>query len=208
MNIKVIFTTAVLAVASAALFVGSSAHAAETPSPKMVTVQPGDSLTIIAEANGTTYQRIFDANEGIRHPDYINPGQELRIPAADEQLAARALPAPVVASPVVAYTPAAQPSYSGGTRQVTQAAAPVSGGSTWDQIAQCESGGNWAINTGNGYQGGLQFSPSTWTGHGGGAYAPSANQATREQQIAVAEKVLASQGYGAWPSCTSKLGLR
>ncbi|MFC9788780.1 transglycosylase family protein [Rhodococcus sp. NPDC127528] len=79
--------------------------------------------------------------------------------------------------------------------------------SDWDRLAQCEAGGNWGINTGNGYQGGLQFSPSTWNAHGGGQYAATANQATREQQIAVAEKVLASQGWGAWPSCSSSLGL-
>ncbi|GAA4259936.1 transglycosylase family protein [Dietzia aurantiaca] len=81
-------------------------------------------------------------------------------------------------------------------------------GSTWDAIAQCESGGNWATNTGNGFSGGLQFHPQTWTGHGGGQYAPSAHLATREQQIAIAEKVRASQGWGAWPACTSRLGLR
>ncbi|MFJ4656688.1 transglycosylase family protein [Nocardia sp. NPDC088792] len=79
--------------------------------------------------------------------------------------------------------------------------------SDWDRLAQCEAGGNWGINTGNGFQGGLQFSPSTWTAAGGGEYAPTANQATREQQIAVAEKVLATQGWGAWPSCSSHLGL-
>jgi len=71
----------------------------------------------------------------------------------------------------------------------------------WDQVARCESSGNWAINTGNGYQGGLQFAPSTWSGHGGGQFAPAANLATREQQIAIAEKVLATQGRGAWPVC-------
>ncbi|MGB5112862.1 MAG: transglycosylase family protein [Mycobacterium sp.] len=71
----------------------------------------------------------------------------------------------------------------------------------WDTVARCESGGNWAINTGNGYHGGLQFSPSTWSGHGGGEFAPSAFLATKEEQIAVAERVLASQGKGAWPSC-------
>jgi len=71
----------------------------------------------------------------------------------------------------------------------------------WDQVASCESSGNWAINTGNGYQGGLQFSPGTWSGHGGGQFAPAANMATREQQIAIAEKVLATQGKGAWPVC-------
>ncbi|MBI5736740.1 MAG: transglycosylase family protein, partial [Mycolicibacterium neoaurum] len=71
----------------------------------------------------------------------------------------------------------------------------------WDTVASCESGGNWAINTGNGYHGGLQFSPSTWSGHGGGEFAPSAYLATKEEQIAVAERVLASQGKGAWPTC-------
>lgn len=89
------------------------------------------------------------------------------------------------------------------------AAAPaVADGSVWDSIAQCESTGNWSINTGNGFSGGLQFTPSTWAGFGGTAYAPEAWQATREQQIAVAEKVQAAQGWGAWPACTSKLGLR
>jgi hypothetical protein len=71
----------------------------------------------------------------------------------------------------------------------------------WDQVARCESGGNWAINTGNGYQGGVQFSPSTWASHGGGEFAPAANMATKDEQIAVAERVLASQGRGAWPVC-------
>ncbi|MDK8511362.1 DUF3235 domain-containing protein [Corynebacterium bovis] len=79
--------------------------------------------------------------------------------------------------------------------------------SDWDRLAQCESGGDWAINTGNGFQGGLQFSPSTWSAHGGGEFAATANQASREQQIAVAERVLASQGWGAWPACSASLGL-
>ncbi|MEX3101407.1 transglycosylase [Streptomyces sp. V2] len=73
--------------------------------------------------------------------------------------------------------------------------------SEWDAVAQCESGNNWAINTGNGYYGGLQFSASTWAAYGGTAYAATANQATKSQQIEIAEKVLASQGKGAWPSC-------
>ncbi|WP_428340712.1 transglycosylase family protein [Mycobacterium sp.] len=78
------------------------------------------------------------------------------------------------------------------------AAAPDS---EWDRVASCESGGNWGINTGNGYHGGLQFSQGTWAAHGGGEYATSANRATRDQQIAVAERVLATQGRGAWPVC-------
>jgi resuscitation-promoting factor RpfA len=84
-----------------------------------------------------------------------------------------------------------------------QAAAATDG--EWDQVARCESGGNWAINTGNGYHGGVQFSSSTWAAHGGGQYAPSAELATKDQQIAVAERVLASQGRGAWPVCGGPL---
>jgi resuscitation-promoting factor RpfA len=84
-----------------------------------------------------------------------------------------------------------------------QAAAATDG--EWDQVARCESGGNWGINTGNGYHGGVQFSSSTWAAHGGGQYAPSAELATKEQQIAVAERVLATQGRGAWPVCGGPL---
>ncbi len=88
------------------------------------------------------------------------------------------------------------------------AAPPVSDGSVWDRLAQCESGGNWAINTGNGYYGGLQFSAGTWRSQGGTQYAPLPHQATREQQIAVATKLRdASGGYGAWPGCARSLGL-
>ncbi|GAA2237513.1 hypothetical protein GCM10010430_18080 [Kitasatospora cystarginea] len=79
--------------------------------------------------------------------------------------------------------------------------------STWDKVAQCESGGNWSINTGNGFYGGLQFTASTWAAFGGTQYAPQANLATKAQQIAIAEKVLASQGPGAWPVCSVKAGL-
>ena len=68
----------------------------------------------------------------------------------------------------------------------------------WDAIAQCESGGNWAINTGNGYYGGLQFSPSTWSSNGG---VGMPNQASRAEQIRIAENVLRTQGIGAWPTC-------
>jgi resuscitation-promoting factor RpfA len=79
--------------------------------------------------------------------------------------------------------------------------------STWDRLAECESGGRWDVNTGNGYFGGLQFSPSTWRAFGGGEFAPSAHQASRAQQIVVAERTLAEQGWGAWPACSRRLGL-
>jgi Transglycosylase-like domain len=84
----------------------------------------------------------------------------------------------------------------------------VSNGSVWDRIAQCESGGNWAINTGNGYYGGLQFLGSTWRAYGGTQYASRADLASREQQIAIAERVKNDVGWVAWPACTRKLGLR
>ncbi len=86
-------------------------------------------------------------------------------------------------------------------------AASAATGETWDRLAQCESGGNWAINTGNGYYGGLQFSSGTWRAHGGTQYAARADLASREQQIATAEGTLASHGWGAWPSCSRQLGL-
>ncbi|MFG2759244.1 transglycosylase family protein [Streptomyces wuyuanensis] len=77
--------------------------------------------------------------------------------------------------------------------------------SEWDAVAQCESGGNWSINTGNGYYGGLQFSASTWAAYGGTAFASTADQASKSQQIQIAEKVLAGQGKGAWPNCGTGL---
>ncbi|MET9895980.1 transglycosylase family protein [Streptomyces sp. NPDC006465] len=79
--------------------------------------------------------------------------------------------------------------------------------STWNKVAACESSGNWSINTGNGYYGGLQFTQSTWEAYGGKAYARRADQATKDQQIAVAEKVLKGQGPGAWPVCSVRGGL-
>ncbi|HVV11835.1 MAG TPA: transglycosylase family protein [Amycolatopsis sp.] len=82
----------------------------------------------------------------------------------------------------------------------------ISGSAIWDKIAQCESTGNWAANTGNGFEGGLQFTNSTWLAYGGGAYAQHAYQASRTEQIAIAEKVQAGQGWGAWPVCSKKAG--
>ncbi len=85
------------------------------------------------------------------------------------------------------------------------AAATSTSYGVWDRLADCESGGDWAANTGNGFYGGLQFVLSTWAANGGSGMP---NQASREQQISVAERVLASQGWGAWPACSAQLGLR
>jgi hypothetical protein len=85
--------------------------------------------------------------------------------------------------------------------------APAEARSVWDSVASCESGGNWAINTGNGYYGGLQFSSSTWKAYGGTRYASRANRASKAAQIAIAQRVLSAQGPGAWPTCGRRAGL-
>jgi hypothetical protein len=76
----------------------------------------------------------------------------------------------------------------------------------WDRLAACESSGNWDANTGNGYKGGLQFDDRTWRAHGGNSYAPSADRASREEQIVVGKQVQREQGWRAWPSCGGRLG--
>ncbi len=87
------------------------------------------------------------------------------------------------------------------------AAQSASASSVWDAVAQCESGGNWSTSTGNGFYGGLQFTHQTWQAFGGGAYGYNADDATREQQITIAQKVLQAQGPGAWPVCSQEAGL-
>jgi resuscitation-promoting factor RpfA len=110
----------------------------------------------------------------------------------------------------VATTPPAQPSAVPPTTEPTAAptdpaVAPAATPGTWEKVAQCESSGNWGTNTGNGFYGGLQFTASTWRSFGG---AGMAHQASRAEQIAVGERVLAAQGWKAWPVCSRKLGLR
>jgi uncharacterized protein YabE (DUF348 family) len=84
---------------------------------------------------------------------------------------------------------------------------PIHDGATWDALAKCESGGNWADNTGNGFYGGIQFDQNTWVRQGGLRYAPRADLATRREQIAIAQVTRARQGWGAWPACTGRLGI-
>src|SRR5690606_38640525 len=90
-----------------------------------------------------------------------------------------------------------------GAATLIPTAANAADGATWDALAQCESGGNWSINTGNGYYGGLQFSLPTWEANGGSG---NPADASREEQIRVAENVLATQGWGAWPTCSAQIG--
>lgn len=205
MKFNVKFTTLAVSVsiAMATLLGGGFAHAA---GPAEVTVVAGDTLSSIATAHQTTYQRLFDANTTITNPDVIDVDWKIRVPAADEKLAHRELPQAVQSVAVPAYqAPTAGYQQPAPQQQAVSPAASANGG-TWDAIAQCESGGNWATNTGNGYTGGLQFSPGTWAAYGDGS--ASAAQASKQAQIAAAEKVLAAQGWGAWPSCSAQAGLR
>jgi LysM repeat protein len=173
--------------------------------PVMVTINPGDSLSAIAAAHGSTVQRLFDANTDIDNPDLIFPGHQLRIPDPNEQLANRPMPAgsAAVTQSVQEVAPAQASARQSMPAQASAAA--VASGSVWDSLAQCESSGNWSINTGNGFYGGLQFTLATWQGLGGTGLP---NQASREEQIARAEMLLARSGWGNWPACSAKLGLR
>jgi hypothetical protein len=132
-----------------------------------------------------------------------------------EQLSPDRLPSPVAAPmqatlyPITAPAPtAAVAATAAAPKAEAPPAAPfVVDEATWDRLAQCESSGNWAINTGNGYYGGLQFDVSTWNGYGGAAFAARPDLATREQQITVAEALYAKRGFQPWPACRIKLGL-
>lgn len=181
----------------------STAEPAPAPErqPVIVIVQEGDSLAKIAAAHQTTYQHLFDANPSIADPNIINPGDQVRVPFADEVLASRPLPAP---APEPAPAPAKDAAKHAAPKRITSSAPVVASGSVWDRLAQCESGGNWSINTGNGYYGGLQFMLSTWQAVGGSGYP---HQNSREEQIYRAEILLARSGWGQWPACAAKLGL-
>jgi hypothetical protein len=115
--------------------------------------------------------------------------------------------APSTAGRTIARTAIAG-AVAGAPLLVTAPSAFAAADSTWDKLAQCESGGRWDINTGNGFHGGLQFTPRTWSAFGGKEFASVAYKASREQQIVVAERVLAKQGWNAWPSCSRKTGVR
>ena len=168
-------------------------------------VTRGESLaSIAAGAKLDSWRPIWDANATITNPDLIYPGQRLAVPAKGEKVKHRPLPGGLAAGSISARSPRAA---SARVRSHRPAAVRTSavGGTVWDRLAQCESGGNWSTNTGNGYSGGLQFSASTWRANGGSG---SAHQASRAEQIRVAQRVQASQGWAAWPACSSRLGIR
>ena len=209
------FSMAVTGLAKSLIAVTVSLHPAAAPHAPGYTVQPGDTLSAIAaRAYGSEadWPAVWWANKRqVPDPDLIIAGQRLALPdrprvptwlaraalaaTAAPATAAPATPAPATPAPTVSADPAAPPA---------QAASPApasAGGVNWSAIAACESGSSWGTNTGNGFYGGLQFTEQTWLGYGGGQYAASANLATPAQQIAVAQRVLAGQGIGAWPVC-------
>ena len=201
------FIIAAAGTVKALMAVTISLHPGTHHVPASYTVQQGDSLSAIA---AHTYGKAADwpavwwvNRHQVANPNLITAGQRLRLPASGQvpawmaRAAQAAIPAPPPAPAAVSVTQAS-PSAAA---SVSTAAPASSGGANWSAIAACESGGNWSANTGNGFYGGLQFTVQTWLGYGGGQYASSANQATQAQQVAVAERVLAGQGIGAWPTC-------
>jgi LysM repeat protein len=201
------FIIAAAGTVKALMAVTISLHPGTHHVPASYTVQQGDSLSTIA---AHTYGKAADwpavwwvNRHQVANPNLISAGQRLRLPASGQvpawmaRAAQAAIPAPPPAPAAVSVTQASPPAAA----SVSTAAPASSGGANWSAIAACESGGNWSASTGNGFYGGLQFTEQTWLGYGGGQYASSANQATKAQQIAVAERVLAGQGIGAWPTC-------
>jgi LysM repeat protein len=175
------------------------------------TVQPGDTLSqIAARAYGSAagWPAIWWANRRqVPDPDLITTGQRLALPSSRRVppwLERAALAASAAARPAPAAPAGAAPAAPAAPAQASSPAPAPAGGVNWPAIAACESGGNWAASTGNGFYGGLQFTEQTWLANGGGQYASSANLATAAQQIAVAQNVLASQGIGAWPVCGAR----
>jgi LysM repeat protein len=179
-----------------------SLHPTAHQAPASYTVRPGDSLSAIAaHAYGTRadWPAVWWANRHqVANPNVIAVGQRLQLPASGRVPSWMARAA--MAATATGSAPAAQAGPAAPV-QATSAAPGSSGGGNWAAIAACESGGNWSANTGNGFYGGLQFTQQTWLGYGGGQYAASANLASPAQQIAVAQRVLAAQGRGAWPVC-------
>ncbi|WP_299167751.1 resuscitation-promoting factor [uncultured Arthrobacter sp.] len=154
-------------------------------------------VTVI-DGKETSREKVSDkvTREPVEEIVAVGTREEEPEPEPEEEKAPEVEAAAEAAPPVEIETPAHAP------------AAVVAGGGAWDALAECESGGNWSINTGNGYYGGLQFSASSWLGAGGGKYAPLPHQASRAEQIATAEVLKQNGGWGHWPSCSSKLGLR
>ena len=198
---------AAAATAVASIGIVGFGTAAGAHSPNNHVVQPGDTLSLLAPENW----REVAAGNGISNPDMIYVGQVIDLNALADAPAPEPQSSSSSGSSGSSGSDESDESYSddsgSGSGEEAPASAPAStgGGTVWDQLAECESGGNWGISTGNGYYGGLQFSQGSWNAAGGSG---NPANASREEQIRVAENLQAQQGWGAWPACSSELGLR
>ena len=174
-------------------------------------VQQGDTLSSIASRFGhSSWQALFNANPNISNPHLIYAGHNLVVPgngdAAPARTAAKsAESAPVAKSSVKQHAQKKAKKAQVATSANRTATRSSGGNGVWERLAMCESTGNWAANTGNGFYGGLQFTPSSWRAVGGSGMP---HQASKAEQIARAKKLQQLQGWGAWPACSKKLGLR
>ena len=184
-----------LSLSGIALLAPLAARSSAAPVPAAEAV---DRLLPVADASDSTLERsTLSARAGGLTPPS----------ASAEALDGEPLPTPGSAPMEATLHSVATPPAPPPPAPAAPPAPSYSGDSVWDDLAQCESGGNWSINTGNGYYGGLQFSHGTWHSYGGGEFAEYPHQASREEQIAVAERLRAARGYAPWPACRAKLGL-
>lgn len=202
------------------------AHHQWTPAGESIVhkVRYGQGLQDIAWSYGfkgdNAFKRLWDANPQLSATWLERPGITIRIPVCGAELTRRALPKPPPPPEPEPEPETAEPAETAETAQTAPAPepepepkpepapksqAPAVAHGVWDRLAECESGGDWSINTGNGYYGGLQFSESSWRAVGGTGLP---HQHSREEQIKRGKKLQAIQGWGAWPACSAKLGLR
>ncbi|MGH2379764.1 MAG: transglycosylase family protein [Candidatus Limnocylindria bacterium] len=192
-----ILVLAAISVGGLALLAPLAARSA-TPLP----IEIGDGLLTVADAPRPLVDR-----GGL-------PGRQGLLTASTdvqqvaEELEANAIPTPAAVPMEATLHSVATPAPTPAPRApAPQRVVTYDGDTVWDDLAECESSGNWAINTGNGYYGGLQFSLGTWESYGGAEFAAYPHEATREEQIAIAERLRAARGYQPWPACRAKLGL-
>jgi LysM repeat protein len=203
---------AIIALSGAVLFSVFLLPASASSRGGTYTVKSGDTLSRIAGRQGLgSWRSLYDANPSIKNPNLIFPGQRLAVPSSSGQVSHRSFS---TESSSVRHSQrhgtVHRSSFGSSTSSrhrssSSRSSGSVAGGGVWDRLAQCESGGNWSINTGNGFFGGLQFTQSSWSAAGGSG---SPQNASRSEQIRVASHLQQMQGWGAWPTCSRKVGLR
>jgi LysM repeat protein len=181
--------------------------AAATSRGGTYTVKSGDTLGSIARTHGLGgWHGLYDANRAvIKNPDLIFPGQKLTLTSGGGSANTVQRSSTTPHHSTTSSTTSSSSHRSSQRASAPQQSSVPAGGTVWDRLAQCESGGNWSISTGNGFYGGLQFTQSSWHAAGGSG---SPQNASRAEQIRVAERLQQMQGWGAWPTCSAKIGVR